>query len=263
MKRIISRAVIGLVVMSLTLAGSLVHSPKASAGACLQNLTCDTQYFSGVGPATGQWATNWLDVIDGGVPASVKDLPSFLSFMANNLKCTTTDQPTSKLGVAQNDNKAVGTAFIILWQLGAPVKTPKNQACVRWSEWKNIVTQYDQAKLINYNFNVTNQVSTSVNGWFTTDFGGDIGFGHSNGGNGLSIIFWNPNGSGQAVFTIRHYCGNVTGVTGDNVVKLPPVPGGGGSGTPTPPPTPPTPTPTPPTPPPATPPPYGDLNQPE
>lgn len=265
-----NRLIIGAAALMVGVAASFVYPSAASASSCWSTLPCDTGYFSGQGAVNGTWPSDYLDVIDGGVPASVTNLQTFLQFMQNNLKCTSIDQPNSALGVPQNDDKGVGAAFYVVTMLGAPVKTPKNQACVRWTQWKNLVTQYDQAGLIKYNFNVATEPSSGLNSYYTHSFGGDIGFGHSS-GNGMSIVFFKPGGNGIA-YTIRRYCGNVTGVDTATITALPSNPPGGGGGGTTPPPgtpppgTPPPTTPPPGTPPPATPPgqpPYGDINKPE
>jgi len=206
--RFVSRrpVVMAFLVLAGGMFGTMAFTSTASAGICWKTISCDTGWFSGRGPdSTGEYPADYWDVIDGGLHSP--NLGAFLSDMSGFLKCTSTDQPGSALGVAQSDNNATGAAFIILTMLGAPAKTPKNQACVRWTEWKTIVTQYDKAGLVNYNFNLN---PVNVNTFFTHSFNGDVGF-DKNAPAGLAIVFFNPDGSG-AVYAIRHECGNPVGV---------------------------------------------------
>jgi hypothetical protein len=104
----------------------------------------------------------------------------------------------------QNDQNAVGAAFTILTMLGAPPGTPKNEACRRFAEWRDLVYSYEAAGLVNINivqdFGGINTRSTKV----------DVAYYPSNGA-AASIVFYHPI-TRQPIYAIKRDCGNPIGV---------------------------------------------------
>lgn len=212
---------LGLFIVGAGVAVSLAFPSIVKAGICWQGWQCDTGYFYGKGAATGTYPSEYDDVFTAGIPSNVTNLSTFVAFLSSNLKCTTTDQPSSALGVAQSNQNATGSAFIILTMLGAPPKTAKNQACVRWTEWKNLFTSYDQAGLVNYSVNTPlNDLDT----YYMPDFGGDIGFTRGT-PPGATITVYKADKSGP-IYIIRRSCGNPIGT----ITGLPALTNNGGSG---------------------------------
>lgn len=197
---VVRSTVLALSVVAVAIGLTLVMSPqKASADQCTINgRDCYFGYFF-----------NGYDGGPGVVRHNVISPPALLGVnnagqLVNAMWSYLGGCPGGALW-DQNNKEATGAAFIILTMLGAPPGTPKNVACQRFAEWRDVyVFPYEAAGLINfnmvYNFNGINTRSTLV----------DVAYYPENGA-APSIVFFSPI-NGAPLYAIKKDCGNPVGV---------------------------------------------------
>jgi hypothetical protein len=194
---------LGAIFCSLGSIGVLLHAPKASADICSVNgRNCGYGFFSGSGtvgsghnlygppPGPGLQVNNALDMIN---------------TLGGRVSCNGINNPSAKLGPAQNDQNATSAAFTMITMMGMPPGTPKDAACQNWSKWRTLVETYDALHLIHFN---EMHDSAGINTLFTFNWNSDVVY-YNNSVVSNSIVIYSQ--SGAVLYAIKKDCGNPVG----------------------------------------------------
>ncbi len=193
----------GLAVCGALAAGTVLYPAIVSAAdPCTPyGRICKTGFFSGL------HLTDPDDLFLLGYEAD--DIGEFLKEAVDNLECSSTGRADSRL-LDQTDRKSTSMAFIVLTMLGVKADTAsKDQACVRFPEWRDRVTQYDNANLVRYN---ELRSSEGLSAFYSDEPVEDVALAVYN-VTAVSIVFYAQDGSG-ALYSIRRSAGSPIGELG-------------------------------------------------
>jgi hypothetical protein len=193
--------VLGLMMGGLFFAPQKAHAVPPCDGAANGRPFCVGYFYGGYSPGP----QHNLYGPPPGPGLQVENTTDFINTLRARIACLDPGTPSGRFSRPQNDQNATSAAFTVLTMLGAPPGTPKNNACIRWAEWEEIVWTYNDAGLIDYHFAYN---SGGINTRSSID---DVQY-YSSNVTPDSIIFRNPENRNEILYGIKRDCGNPIGV---------------------------------------------------
>ena len=191
--------VFGLLAVAALFVGFSLSSPKASADAC------SVLYAPGGRNCRIGYFKNTYDGFGHNIYADgmyTYDLNSFVNKIRGYMNCS------GGTLLNREEKNATGSAFIILTMLGYAAGQPKDLACQQYSRWLGLVTDYNNAGLIQWNTPINYIGNTYYQD--QSDVGWVDPAAPTFSGTAAAIIFMRPDRA-VPLYVIKHECANPIG----------------------------------------------------